>query len=238
MGNNLTDLLNELFPNIISNKQSECWIGKEKAINPSDLQMLHDAIEIVQKHEQLKKLKKRMVQEHPVNKTHKEQYDERLRDCITEACAFAWACEKKLGMPVFDYSKGAPDVHIPPDCWIEAKAIHRSDQSKMDMKKMLNGQIICKNITDDMENTNVSRLLYILQNAYDNSHKKFLRVNSTKSLVFFNIHEIGEGIPPIADDMKKDIINWAQKKRKATPEIELVICERYQWNNPFYYSIS
>ena len=82
------------------------------------LSSLSAAIQVVAEHGQLAALEKRVRQEHTAKRAHREADDDRLLDCLTEACAFAWAASRQLGVPQFDYKAGRPDVHVPPNIWI------------------------------------------------------------------------------------------------------------------------
>jgi hypothetical protein len=82
-----------------------------------------DAIQVIEQHGQMAPLQRCVRQEHPGRRAHRSEDDDRLMDCLTEACAFAWADLRGLGTPRFDYRTGKPDIFVPPDLWIEAKSI-------------------------------------------------------------------------------------------------------------------
>jgi hypothetical protein len=88
--------------------------------DPDLLAEVSAAIDVIEKRGQLARIRRRLLDVHPRRGAHKCSYDGAIVDCLTEACAFAWA-DLRGPHPQFDFGKGKPDICAPPDVWIEAK---------------------------------------------------------------------------------------------------------------------
>ena len=100
----IAQFLANVFPTVkadLPQVPSCCWISKVLQRDPPGLAPLSKAVAVVAHCGQLPALTKRMGDEHPVDRPHQEQYDERLLDCLTVACGFAWALLGHFGWPKF-----------------------------------------------------------------------------------------------------------------------------------------
>ena len=116
-------LLASALPSVISDPSSaDCWAWKAAQADRPDLAALSEAITVVARYRELQKLQRRLRKEHTVrrNRVHQAEDHQKLLDCLTEACAFAWADLRGLGAPRFDFRPGMSDVAVPPDLFIEA----------------------------------------------------------------------------------------------------------------------
>jgi hypothetical protein len=104
---------------------------------------LSSAIEIVTSYDERDSLKKKLCEAHPLDRRHDRQHDDRLLDVLTEACAFAWAAQvARLGRPHFCFQPGAPDLQLDPEGWVEAKAVHPSEEDQRLSKRMLEERLV------------------------------------------------------------------------------------------------
>jgi hypothetical protein len=188
---------------------------------------LSAAIQVVAEHGQLPALEKRVRQEHPSKRAHREGDDDRLLDCLTEACAFAWAALRQLGTPQFDYKAGRPDVHVPPDTWIEAKAVHPSQASNEEMALMMAGEISVGYVAPPGQNRGLN-FLSSLQDAL----KKFTRLGNGQWIVFFNLPSVDVNQIPDRAAVLSRYVALLNAQEQANPGVRIVFCEGYDWRAP------
>ena len=102
MTSRLAQFLETVFPTADGDLPAECWVSKV-LLKPETvgLNTLSEALEVVERHHQLEALETKLKREHPLDKPHQREYDDRVLDVLTEACAFAWADLRKLGSPKF-----------------------------------------------------------------------------------------------------------------------------------------
>ncbi len=95
---------------------------------PSFLPELNEALSIVARFGQRQGFLLRVAEAHPSREPHNDQWDARVRDCLREATAFAWAAEvAKLGTRRFSDPPG-PDIHVASsNTWVEVKTVNLSD---------------------------------------------------------------------------------------------------------------
>jgi hypothetical protein len=136
------------------------------------MEVLSAALTVVDERGQLARVKKRIKQEHPARRGgHRDDDDARLLDCLTEACAFAWADTRYPGLPRFDYSLGAPDIALPPDRWVEAKAISPGQNAAAEFKRALRGEVV----TGGVIYTGEPSRLVAAKAAIADAQQKFVR---------------------------------------------------------------
>lgn len=226
----LRSFLSDAFPTIKADPQA-CWVSNILSRDiPEQLEPLSPAIKIVDRCNQLTMLKQRASQEHPVDRPHTQQYDDRFLDCLTEACAFAWAVLKKLGTPEFHYREGAPDIYVNPGIWIEAKTIHPSLEDKELRERVFKkGEVAGVTVPISYEG-----LFRKFEYDFKDAKGKFKRQGTGKNIAFFNLAQLDVS----AWLEKKEYIlakldQWANSKKSSKPTIYIVICYNYNWQGPF-----
>ena len=156
----------------------------------------------------MRSLEAKLQREHPLVRDHDPQYDWRVRDILSEACAFAWASYRGLASPKFSDVEGTPDILLGTGNWIEVKAIHTSDEEADRMQRMLawevdSGQVrppgvgLYKKFSDSLIDAN----------------KKFLRqetlLGSEPSIVFFNLTGLDTPSMLLTDQVLASLSRWA-----------------------------
>ena len=174
MQSKIARFLEEAFPSVARDPAPDCWVSKAMRSGRPEFSILSSAIDAVERHGQLGRLNDKVKLQHPSDKPHQSQYDARVRDALTEACAFAWADLRGLGPPIFSDAEGAPDVQLDTGFWVEAKAIHSSDEDAERIEEMLEGR---EAAGGNVRPTGPG-LFNKLDSAFDDAAKKFSRVDS------------------------------------------------------------
>ena len=173
-----------------------------------------------------------------MDREHAPQHDARVRDCLTEACVFAWVVRRGLGTPAFCDKEGTPDILLADGRWIEVKAIHRSLKDDERMRRML---------ADEVDSGTVREPAPGLYGKFGSSLidavKKFERQGQKEAtkpnVVFFNLTTLDVPQMPLTDDVLDSLTEWAEEEEKArrenkTPgDVRLVMCYSYTWKAPF-----
>jgi len=231
MASPMAQFLAEAFPSIRPSPQrppSGCWIANVLQRDPTQLSSLSGAVEVVTCHDQRGALTRKLQDAHPTDRPHQSQYDERLLDCLTEACAFAWADLCRLGSPSFCFKQGSPDIYIAPNCWIEAKAIHQSDFSKAQTEYMIRGGAVQGQVS-----CNLPGLIGKFDSDMENAQGKFQRVGADRAVVFFNLTVFDVSAMPLQDEIVDCLCKWAKVKKRMHPATDIVACKSYDWLHPF-----
>ena len=173
-----------------------------------------------------------------MERDHDPQHDARVRDCLTEACAFAWVVWSGLGTPAFCDEEGCPDIHLPEGRWIEVKAIHRSLKDEERMRRMLAGEEDSGTVKEPAPG-----LYGKFHSSLIDAVKKFERQGrnetSKHNVVFFNLTTLDVPQIPLTDHVLDSIAEWAEEAEKAIQEnttlgdVTLVMCHSYNWKSPF-----
>ena len=223
----LSQFLVWVFPELSGDVHHECWVAKAIQSQHTGLNVLSDAIRVVEKHDQSNVLACKLRREHPTGKAHNTEFDGRVRDCLTEACALAWADLRNLGVPEFCSAEGAPDLVTSNGCWIEAKAIHASQKDEILTEQMLQGAVASGHVTKPHPG-----LYDKFQNAFQDSLKKFKRQDSHDNVVFFNLTILDVPQIPIKDEVFANLSQWAELMVDITPDTKIIVCYGYDWRNP------
>lgn len=224
----LAQFLARALPTVAANPGPlDCWAWKVLRRDPPQLARLSAAIRVVEQHGQLAALERRVREEHPSRRAHRKDYDSRLLDCLTEACAFAWAVSRGLGVPQFDYRQGKPDIHVPPDLWVEAKAVHPSLASRQDMARMLRGEVVLGLVAPPDRH----RGLAFLCNLED-AKKKFARLGLGRWVVFLNLTDVDVDQFADLENVLASYATWLGRREAADPTICIVFCHSYDWQRP------
>jgi hypothetical protein len=101
-----------------------CSVSQAWSVGQEDLA---DILRAVEAAGQLVTLKERIRREHPTDRPHVQQHDDRLWDALFEAAALAWTAEWSGREPMFWDKPGQPDIRVSDFAWIEAKVVHRSE---------------------------------------------------------------------------------------------------------------
>ena len=233
----LSRFLSDTFPTLTEAPDSDpCWVAKVISLRDEGLFALSDALEVVEIGGEINSFRTRLKREHPLDKIHDEQYDWRVKDCLTEACAFAWATQRDLEPLTFSDTEGTPDIRLSDGRWVEVKAIHPSQEEDERMKRMLAGGIDSGQVA-----LPGSGLYRKFEAALEDTVKKFKRQNqqaSNPNIVFFNL--TGLDTPPSfrKDSALASLKEWADsvehhRKDDKAADVKLVMCYKYEWKAPF-----
>src|SRR5687767_11213976 len=87
-----------------------CWVARALLRDGhAGLEPLVAAVAEVERCDQRDTLVRSIRDAHPARAAHSREHDRLVQDCLTEACAFAWATSR--GMQVrFDKRTGLPDL--------------------------------------------------------------------------------------------------------------------------------
>ena len=229
----LSKFLIDVFPQLTdSPTPDQCWVARAIEADYPGLNILSEAIQVVKQCHELEALKLRVRREHPLNSLHDQQYDARVRDCLTEACAFAWASRRGLGNPKFSDEEGTPDILLDDGRWVEVKAIHHSQEDDARMKDMLCGNIVSGQVTEAGPG-----LYKKFESSLVDAMKKFDRQprqdDAESNLVFFNLNSLDIPNIPKTTEARCNLVEWAERVEAERPSIKLVICHSYNWKEPF-----
>ena len=183
----LSKFLTALFPYLENEPyRSECWLARAARSEREELDILSEALILVERHGELDTLATKVKREHPSDGDHQVQHDERVLDCLSEACAFAWSTMRGIREPSFCDEQGSPDIQFDHGNWIEVKAIRRSEEDKERMERMLGGEM-----DQGAVRMPAPGLYRKFDSALDDALKKFRRQNSgdlpQTNIVFFNL---------------------------------------------------
>ena len=235
----LSEFLTDTFPGLDdATALTECWIVNAIRSERPELNVFSEALEAVFRYGEAKSLRTKVSREHPLDRDHDPQHDARVRDCLTEACAFAWVVCRELGTPAFCDEEGTPDILLADGMWIEVKAIHRSREDEERMKRMLAGDVDPGTVRKPAPG-----LYEKFSSSLTDAVKKFERQGnnetSTLNVVFFNITTLDVPQMPLTDQVLDSLTEWAEEAEKAIREdkalgdVKLVMCHSYNWKAPF-----
>ena len=235
----LAQFLTDTFPGLDDPALiTECWILNAIRSEHPQLNVLSDALEVVCQHGETNSFRSKLAREHPMDRNHNHQHDARVRDCLTEACAFAWAVSRELRTPAFCDESGAPDLLLADGGWIEVKAIHRSLEDEERMTRMLAGDVDSGTVRQPG-----SGLYEKFRSSLTDAVKKFERQGhhetSTLRVVFFNLATLDVPQIPLTDQVLDSLAKWAGEAERAIRDdeslvdVKLVMCYSYDWKAPF-----
>jgi hypothetical protein len=194
------------------------------------MEVLSSALAVVDARGQLDRLKLRIRQEHPPRRSgHRDADDDRLLDCLSEGCAFAWADTRYPSVPRLDYSKGAPDIALGPGGWVEAKAISPGQAAGAQFKGALRGNVV----TGGLMYTGEPSRLRAAKDAVEDGQRKFARMGAAGGIVFLNLAALSFADMMVEEDIRADFVAWADGVVSATPGLQLVLVMAYEWRTPF-----
>lgn len=232
----LAQFLVRVLPTVAAHPgPSRCWVWKAIHFDIPGLGPLSAAIQIVEQRGQIAALECRVRDEHRKCRALTEhtdvleyvEQDARVVDCLTEACAFAWADLRGLGDTQFNYQPGMPDVHVPPDLWVEAKAVHESLLSRDAWFSTSHGEPHSGEVASPDEN----RALAFADKLMD-SKNKFARSGSGRRVVFFNLTSVDMAQMPDTENVLARYVAWLDQVEAADPTISIVLCYAYNWRHP------
>ena len=235
----LPPFLSDVFPGITDAPTAkECWVVRAIHNELLEPNVFSEALLAVKQHCELASLQTKLQREHPLDREHDPQHDARVRDCLTEACAFAWASLRELGTPAFCDKEGTPDIRLGDVRWIEVKTIHASQVEDERMKRMLAGAIDPGQVSPPAPG-----LYGKFENSLKDAMKKFERQCKGESfdanIVFFNLTSLDTPQMLITDSVLGKLGKWADEMEKrikddnAYGDVKLVMCYGYDWKAPF-----
>ena len=235
----LSKFFTDLFPHLEDEPlRSECRLARAARAEREELSILSEALTLVERHGELDTLAAKVKREHPSDGDHQEQHDERVFDCLSEACAFAWSTMRGIRGPSFCDEQGTPDIQFDGGNWVEVKAIRRSEEDNERMERMLEGAV--DHGTVRMPTLGLYRKF---DSALHDALKKFRRQNPGSSpqpnIVFFNLTTVNVPNIPNIEPIKECLARWAEeqeallRKDERTRETRLVMCYSYNWRIPF-----
>ena len=235
----LSQFLSGTFPELIDPLTSDqCWVATAIRNQDPGLVLLSEAIEVVDTYGEVNSFRSRLKREHPSNREHNLQYDARVRDCLTEACAFAWVALRELGTPAFSDTEGTPDICLDDDRWVEVKGIHVSQEEDARMKHMLAGEVDSGQVT--LPGPGLYRkFTHALMDAIMKFDRQPQQKATDSNFVFFNLTSLDTPQMLKKDSVLADLGNWADEMEnciRANREfgiVKLVMCYGYNWKAPF-----
>jgi len=194
---------------------------------------LSDAIEAVTRGSGRDSLMNRIRNQHPRSGAHLDQHDDRVRDALSEAVAFAWASEgANLGQPRFIGQEGAPDLQAG-EWWIEAKSVWESVEERRQQNRGL----------DLMDRGNFplriayrgppgAGLIQKFDQKLKDALKKWHRQSRTGKLaVFFALNDLDFDVSP--RQARRAITAWASRAESRSGA-RIVVCDYDNWRQPLY----
>lgn len=243
MSSQLELLLAECFPSIAPSpsRPHDCWVALLlHLLSVSDrwvqeFQEPSDAVQVITAHGQREQLISRLRDEHPTVRQHQAQYDERLRDVLTEALAFAWADLRQLGAPRFDYSEGMPDIHVEDFGWIEAKTIHNSNKDREFWAKQRVGDVLTGTGVVTDVNSLPEGLRNKLESIWEDAMRKFSRCPPGRGVIYVHIASLDWDLSRgfTNEETRAQSSVWADSKRSAKRQVDIVLSYDYSWRHPF-----
>ena len=231
----LSSLLSEVFPELLAEGDvgeayRYCWIVKAARRKWRGLETISDAISRVNESNQLDWLKLKVRREHPLDKEHDPQHDERVIDYLNEALAFAWVVQRRLGRPkFFEGPEGGPDIRVGAEYWVEVKSIHGSQQYNLDVDALAQGIVIGGAVREAGDG-----LYRKFNEHFAKAIRQFKRQGSQdNNIVFFSIWNLDIASMPIIDQETERMLSWAAEKEGETPGVKIVLCYNFNWKNPF-----
>ena len=235
----LSKFLNEVFPELDDAQTWEqCWVAKAIRTPHPGLAILSEALEVVDAYGELESLQTKVGREHPLDREHNPQHDARVRDCLVEACAFAWVAGRTSGTPRFSHCEGTPDIMLDTGNWVEVKAIHNSEEDDQRIQRMLSGEGGSGLVTKPDHGLYV-KFEHSLMDAIKKFERQEQQKSSNPNVVFFNLTTLDVPQLSIVEDVLADLKTWAEGKEKAIREgeppldVRLVMCYSYDWKAPF-----
>ena len=235
----LSRFLTDTFPSLNDATASdECWIVKAIRNEHPELNVLSEALETVCGDGEAKSLQTKLKREHPLDRDHDPQHDARVRDCLTEACAFAWVVQHGLGTPAFCDEEGTPDILLHDGRWIEVKAIHRSLEDEERMRRMLAGEVDSGTVREPAPGL-YGKFCSSLTDAVTKFERQGQNATSRHNVVFFNLTTLDVPQMLLTDHVLDSLTEWAGEAEKAIRDnktlgdVKLVMCHSYNWKAPF-----
>ncbi len=226
------DLLAESFPSIAASPvDSSCLLSKHYHHDRPELDPISEAVEIVDTFGQRGALVRRLRLQHPSGDVHKEQFDLRALDVMTEACAFAWAATVALlGTPSFVDQDGAPDLLCDSGWWVEAKGIHESrEESELRRRMLATGEI-----TGGPVQGPGPGLVAKFRSAFGDAYRKFQRQGNGLLAVFFNLTSLDIAQWAMKDDVLADLVRSIDSMTRAVPSTAVTLCYAYDWRRSWW----
>lgn len=231
---NLVELLLEAFPQF-SALSDECWITGAVEENQWDF---GPEIVVATRLGGRPDVIRRLREEHPVNRSHREEHDDRMLTVFTEVEAFAWAADvAHLGSPRFITREGAPDLQVG-DWWIEAKTVERSAQARevgrQERPLLKQKGFTIRHLTGVLPPSD--GLLRKFQSQLEDSLKKWDRqARSGHLAVFYNLEMISSHVE--RQRVRDQVCAWAEEAESRS-EATVVVAYNWQWQTPLYDSDS
>ena len=235
----LSELLNEVFPGVTDTPAADvCWVAKAIKTRRPELAKLSEALEVVDEYGEKRPLQTKLQRKHPLDREHDPQHDARVRDSLTEACAFAWASLRELGTPGYYDKKGTPDIRLGDGRWIEVKAINSSQIDDERMKRMLARKFDSGQVSPPVPGL-YGKFKISLMDAVKKFERQCKGESSDANIVFFNLTSLDTPQMHMTGSIFADLGKWADgmeksiKDDKASGDVKLVMCFSYNWKVPF-----
>jgi hypothetical protein len=228
----LADLLTEGNPTIAADPGSapDCWVAQVLLRDRAKMELFSPALDVARVWGQLVRLRRRVRQEHPARRRGHSPYDDdRLLDCLTEACAFAWTDARHPSVPVSDYHEGVPDIAVPPIGWIEAKAISPGREARAEFKRAKQGMVHGGGLI----NTGRPSRLHAVENAIGDAKRKLTKQQPASGIVSINLAELSFAETLVEDEIERDYAEWADGADRDTPSIKIALVRGCKWRAPF-----
>jgi len=222
-------LLVEAFP-VWEELGQECEVRRAIQLDPGNFS---DAIKAVTRGSGRDSLMSRIRSEHPTSAAHLDQHDDRLRDALSEAVAFAWASEvAKLGQPRFIGEEGAPDLQAG-EWWIEAKNVWESVEERRQQNRGLDlfdrGDFLLRVAHRGPPGAGlIQKFDQKLKDALQKWHRQS---RTGKLAVFFALNDLDFDVSP--RQARRAITAWASRAESRSGA-RIVVCDYDNWQQPLY----
>jgi hypothetical protein len=206
----------------------DCWVRESLAVAHNGFA---DEIDVVTQGRARPDLIRRVADEHPIDGAHHPQYDERLRDAFREAQAFAWAAELAgLGVPSFVQAEGSPDLRLSSGLWIEAKAVHTSDDDNAAWR-LAETRSRDSNVTARVEAVRdpAGGFLGKLNSLREKALNQWYRQADGGLVIFISVVDFDLEVNQA--NAETELRNWARDSA-GRYDIRVVVCLRDGWRNP------
>jgi hypothetical protein len=226
-----TALLGDAYPWLADGWSStkgadRCVIADHYRSDRPETLVLSSAVNIVNASGERPSLIARLRPEHPAPPPHRNQYDERVFDGVTEACAFAWAWSAgDLGVPRFSQVEGTPDLVTDTGWWIESKALHASDKDKALVRALLEtGEVTSGAVTEPGAGLQMKA-----RSALENAAQKRSRQKTGRLAVFFNLTSVDLPQLAIKEAVVGDLFASLCSAGAELSINRIALCYGYAW---------
>ncbi|MEE8046551.1 MAG: hypothetical protein V3T49_06920 [Dehalococcoidia bacterium] len=191
-----------------------------------------DVVEIVAQHGGLDDLRSRLVDSHPTDRPHLDEFDRQFWTVWNEAAAFAWAVERGFTGVAFTDDHATTDVSADHGVMIEAKTVDVSPEERQ-VKNQMSETSDLVGAAMRGPSTMIDLHPIVLKKFEDgliDSVRKFERQSGEQLVAFFEL--AGLDWPTSRRQAIQLIRQWAAEAAQRTGA-RIVVWEGDAWREPF-----